>query len=173
MSRITQALAEDIAKALTKHLRQQYEESHQKFKDKVREYYMASIPSEVIDFQKHLPAFIATTSTVYFDGNGFSNEFENVNPSVPTKAGGGYTRISLSKEQGKVLQKMQNEYERQMDFWKFTKEETYNALLALRTYKNITDKFPEAAALLPPVAASTALIPNLEKLRQKISVPKS
>ena len=47
--------------------------------------------------------------------------------------------------------------------------EIEKALLALGSYKQITEKFPDAAQYLPAIGAkSMALIPNLDGLKQKI-----
>lgn len=131
--------------------------------------YRNSIPTEVINCYKKHPDWFERTGYIDFEGNGFRRESVTVVGEYVIANNNGHARLSTTPEIAAEIKKAKTEWENAKDESEKLLQETYNALLALGTYKKIEEHFPQAAPFLPVTGPKMmALIPNLDGLKKKL-----
>jgi hypothetical protein len=166
--RITNAIAEEVAKEMVKEKRKLIESKKMELRRFVTDEYIKMIPKEVMNvFNLGYEKWINRRSTARFCGtNGlgfhtvtFLNDQylpennENFIPSVDASK-----KIVKLEAEIKVKQTQTDNLER----------EVFNTLKALATYKRCEIEFPEAFKILPTAKVTTALQVNISSLREKL-----
>lgn len=165
---ISKDKAKMIAKELCKKHFSYKELLDKKFNNEVKEAYNKSVPLSVKRLQKVHPDYFRYAVTIYFEGHGFSHTQVRIEGNVINNSGNYYAILKLSSELAKRLQLMKRECDKANEDYKKLIKEVEVALIGLKTYKRITDKFPEAAKLLP-AAETLALVINVDEVRSKLS----
>lgn len=161
-------ITKESAEVLSKKLSEKYLESLKKVKSELSEYvtaeYIKDIPAPVIKIFASESAYFRKDSRIMLSGE-FGHQYIPATKSVPNDQ---YTAtLTLTKERiNKIsgLIKKRDDLEKK---YKDIKGEIYQALIALGTYKRISDQFPEAAIYLPQ-AQTMALTIDINKVRSYI-----
>lgn len=171
MSRISKELAAIIAGQLVAHKYAAIEQLKKEYNTFIFDTFQEQTPKEVKDFFKKFPDYFEIESHINFTGHGFRweqvyiSDTEEKAPIIANKDN--KAMLTLDKSLASQISKRLHAIEKAEDQYKKVKGEIRMALINLRTYKNITDKFPEAAEHLPKISVP-AVIVNIEGLRKKI-----
>ncbi len=167
MSRISQDLAGQIAFKLTQKSRTAAELLHKEYRQLVEDAYNAQVPKMVTDtFAKH-PEWFNTRTRVDFSGHGF--RWEQVQTSNAVICNGGQNaNLELTDKLATQLFKAKEKWRKADEAVKELQKETDQALINLRTFKNIRENIPEAAPFLPP-PMSNSLVVNVDSLNRKLA----
>lgn len=167
MSTLSKDLAQQIAHKLTEKTRLNAQSLKDQFTSKVAEHYTKTIPAAVKDIFKKHPDYFTTTASIKVDGHGFTYEVVGTKEFVINNTGNYYASLDLSSKEADTVVKLKRKYQDAEKKYKELKEETKQALLALKTYNNIRKELPEAAQYLPP-PISNALVCNFDALKTKL-----
>lgn len=169
MKQISQAEAHRIAGIMSKPLREKRNAAEETFKALLYDMYRETIPADVLAlFAKH-PRYFNTCSTVSVHGNGFNGERFSIAKGLPHFDGSWNMVLQPDKKQAAELQKKYRLWQDLDKKHEGLRKNIQQALLTLKTRKNIEENLPEAVPHLPASTSSTALIPNLKGLRKEIS----
>jgi hypothetical protein len=163
MSRITNDLAESIAKTMTAKQSQTIEELKSKQKQITLDYIMKGIPKEVKELFDKNSKYLNYNSGVRFWGNGCQGLYVNIGKH-PTDG----LNITPEPEFAKELVKLDNAIQKKQDALYELKQSIENALKAMRTFKRVRVDFPEAGEFLPPDGKSMLPAINLSSIRQQL-----
>lgn len=166
--RISKDLARQISFRLTDKGRVKVEKLKREWEKAVTIAYIQQIPEKIIKMQALYPEWFAMTNSVTLDGHGFSwthvTATERVNEDSK-----GHAYLKLDNKLASQLKTFQIAWIKAKEENEKLQIEAENTILALGSYKQITDKFPAAAQYLPNVGPkSFALIPNLDGLVDKL-----
>lgn len=167
MSRISQDLANQIAFKLTAKSRAAADLLKKEYQALVHQLYLDQIPAEVKKALAKHPEWFYTRQTVGFSGHGF--RYEKVNVPIPVVCNSGSdANLTLTDEISSKLTNAKRKWEKADSGCNDLKKETEQALINLRTFKNIRENIPEAAPFLPP-PMSNSLVVNVDDLNRKLS----
>jgi hypothetical protein len=169
--RITIEKAVAAASKMTKKYRDEVKEIKVKVSAIVTKEYEKQLPKEVLDCYKDFKGYFETTERIYVVGKGLNSDEINLIERLPKKPTNTWsTTISLSDEVASIIAPML-EKANDIDHKSDRKErEIKGVLLALRTYKNVLDQFPEAAEYLDVKSVENRNLPvNLSELRKEFS----
>lgn len=170
MSRVTKTVAREMAEKLAKPHYDRMKELSKRRSDGVRAVYTAGIPKAIIDASRHFPEWINSFSSVYVHGAGLNKSFQ-VDPMVIGRTTSqGSASFKADNDQSDAIQKITLEYENAKRDYDDILLEIENALINLRTFKNIEKEFPEAVPHLPTSNTNTSLMVNIDGLRAKLKV---
>jgi len=166
--RISKDLARQISFKLTDKGRAKVDKLKKEWQKAVTNAYIQQIPEKVIKLKAQFPEWFVMGETINLDGHGFS--WTNVAATQRViKDGNSNARLKLDGKLAGELKALQKAWEDAKEANEKLQVETENTILALGTYKQITEKFPGAAQYLPNVGPkSMALIPNLDGLKTKL-----
>jgi len=167
MSVISKDLASQIAYKLTVGSKQKVDAAHADYMEAVTELYEQQIPQDVKDCFSKNPDWFYTRGIVSFEGFGF--RWENVSTKRGVIANSGTSaHLKLTGKSAEKLTAIKRKWEKEKANYEELKEETKNALLALKTYNNIRKELPLASPLLPP-PMSNALVCNFDSLKKRLT----
>lgn len=166
--RISKDLARQISFKLTDKGRAKVDKLKKEWEAAVTAAYIQQIPQKIIKTKAQFPEWFNITGTIYLEGYGFS--WTNVSATTQViKDKNGNAKIKLDPKLAAELKKIQTAWHDAKEGNEKLQVETENTILALGTYKQITERFPDAAQYLPNVGPkSMALIPNLDGLKAKL-----
>lgn len=158
--RITKDEAKAIAKVLTSGLKNKLEQIDKERKEVAYKYFLSLVPQPVLSlYEIHKDYFKKLDTSVYVDGKWyFSIKFD-----VPFN-GDQTIKDEKVKEQ---LTKLQNQYEKAEKQKHELVTNLQEAIYNLRTYKRISEEFPEAIPFLQK-KPNTELQINLNSLREQL-----
>lgn len=123
------------------------------------------IPQNVLRFFKKHPGYFQRSTEIRFEGHGLSFTYLTMTESLP------YQRnrlLHLTSDTANKIKDALKARDKAEEEYKGLKSEISTALLSLRTYKRITEAFPEAAKHLPkPVKYLPPAIP-IETIMKKL-----
>ena len=167
MSRITKELAASIAEKLTVKSKESVEFLKNEYGKCVYDFYISQTPDEVkVGFSKY-PDWFYTSKSISLNGFGFNWERISVQDHVVCNTGSS-AYLTLNAKISDKITKHKRKYEKAAKEYRELFIETEQALLALRTYKNIEENIPAAKPYLPP-PMSNALVCNFQSLNRKIN----
>lgn len=166
MSRITNEMAEQIAKAMTSEKLEAIKKLESEISEKTREEVLKTIPKEVKDFFKKFPEWTQRDGSVRLNGNGCDHERVRVE-TVPSK-NNGTVYHNPSNEFASEILKLINKRDKLKNDLSTLKKSIENALKQLRTFKKIREAFPEAAEFLPKDNAPMLPCINLDVIRKNL-----
>ena len=167
MSRISQEMAGRIAYKLTEKSKAIADNLHVEYRKSVMEFYKATLPKPVLAFFKtEFCEYVETTNSVILDGHGFSREHVSFIGALPSE-NGNTPRLNFNANDGAKFIAAKRKWEKADKEYKSLKEETTQALLALKTFNNIRKELPEAAPFLPP-PISNSLVVNFDSLKKRL-----
>lgn len=164
MSRITIYKSEQVAGKLTEHIKKQMINIDKEFSGIVNEYIEKNTPDKVVECFKSNPEYFAKGdyNSVYFNGQhiGYSRIITPIKYNANCVEVGdgkvGNKLVRIKQRQEKLEQKRDQLF-----------REIKGALLSLRTYKKISEQFPEAVEYLDePV--KNELVVNLDSIRKQL-----
>jgi hypothetical protein len=164
---ISKDKAKVVARSLCEKKLKYIETLTEKFAALVLAEYKKQIPDAVSKAFSNHPEWFYTTDVIRLDSHGFSREYVYVNSNVICNKGTD-SELKLTRESSSILYKKFSFIEKQRGEHKKLVGETISSLLALKTFKSIKDKFPEAAELLPEQYPVPATI-DVSGLRNKLA----
>lgn len=169
MSRISQELARRIAEKMTEKKFKQVDKLKKAFHQLVTDAYKRAIPKSILEVREKFPEYFMLTGRIILDGHGFDHDhIPVIGPDLITNSDH-RARLKMTPELATEIKKTQWAFEKERDSYTKLVDEIYQAIMALGSYKQIREKFPEAGQYLPDVGPrSLALIPNLDALKEKI-----
>jgi hypothetical protein len=168
--RISQELAKQISFKLTEKSKSHVEALKKEYYKLAQHYYEAQIPDDIKNaFKKH-PEWFYTRQIIEFSGHGFN--WENIKADAPVICNDGTSaHLKLNEKSSSKLSTAKNKYKKAEEQYDSLRTETEQALLTLKTYKNIREELPEAAPYLPP-PISNALVVNFDSLKKRLDKQK-
>lgn len=167
MAKITKAIAEQVATAVTAKLKQKIEDVEKEMQVAVTEMLKAKIPAEVAEVYKKYPKYIRDQSYVYLDSNGYSHRCVNLIENIPY-VGSSYQRELTNKEVA-PLDKIEQKKDKLQEKYNRTYKEIESTLIGLGTYKRVQEQFPELYKFLSSAPGNTGLMLVPEKIRETVS----
>jgi len=165
MSRISNELASQIAFKLTEKSRLISEQHHVEYRELATCLYEESTPALVKEMLDKYPDWVDTGNSIRLNGHGFNYEY--ISPTRPVVSNSTQNLLILTSKTADKLTSARRVWEKSKDKYKQLKDETKQALLALRTFNNIRKELPEAAPMLPP-PMSNALVCNFKSLNNRL-----
>ncbi|MEA5459132.1 hypothetical protein VB796_08795 [Arcicella sp. LKC2W] len=147
---ISKSTANDITKSILRLNQKEIDDLKKEFADKLRTEYLKTVPSKIKDvFKTNDNVFLKSTNTIKLCGNGW-NYVEIHVDRIPTDE---IYIVNFTPDED-ISNKLMQEYNLIQDA-----EKAYNGLfiqvesllINLRTYKRITENFPEAIPYLPKI----------------------
>ena len=167
MSRITKELATSIAKKLTEKSSLNVDALKKEYGCLIAAIYNEQVPEEVNSAYIKHPKWFYTRSRISFTGFGFHWENVQVEKHVICNSNSD-AHLELNAKIADKITKAKRKVDKALEEYRKLFSETENALLALRTYKNIEENIPAAKPFLPP-PMSKSLVCNFESLNKKIN----
>lgn len=171
MGKISENHAHIAAKKIVEPIQEKRSAVEKEIQEYVTKIYKESLPAKVLKAwnDSDLCSYIISASSIKLYGHGFSNRNVNLIGKLPRAEGAEYyLRIDLTAEQAAVLQPLENEKEDLKKKYDITLSEVQNSILTLGTHKRIQEEFPEAYKFLPGVTRDTALMVQLDPVREKV-----
>lgn len=164
---ISKQLADSISKEIATKLKVKVDKAEAEYLKLATSFYKKQVPAAVLRMQKQHPDYFQTGTSLCLNGHGFHHEVVKMSESLVKNSGNYYSILHLTPAIARELIVAKNNWENLQEQYKQLRAETTTALLNLRTFKNIQEQLPEAVKYLPK-SKTTAIIPNLGKLRVKI-----
>lgn len=164
MSKISNELAKQIAIKLTEKSRIVADKFHVEYRELVTELYEEQTPQEVKAALKKFPDWIYTSGSVKLNGNGFNFEWVSTTRNIVSN---GNNLLNLTSKIADKITAAKRKWEKAKKQYECLKDETKQALLALKTTNNIRKEIPIAAPMLPP-PMSNALVCNFDSLKRRL-----
>lgn len=169
MSRITKQIAEFVAEKMSAEKKQNLLIKKKELEVFVISEYMESVPKKIKEaFSKAEDKdYIISTSSIQFGGvHGLGFNYIKLGKRVPIR---NIDRAFCpSKYAAKKIVSLERECKDLEKKYKEVHEGVYQALIGLKTYNNVEKEFPEAFEFLPAIEKSTAIMLNIDSLRQKL-----
>lgn len=177
-NRITQVDADRVSRKLTEGKLLKHQAAKKAFEQAVYEAYIQQTPDLIHDAHKKHPEYFNESTGVYMDGHGFHRDVVNVGwyeedgdkKIVVSNSGTDRPQLYLNKELAANLILLKRKYEKLKAEYDGAKSSIKNALLNLRTYAKISEKFPEAIEFLPEKQTMAVAI-NYQHVRNLIELP--
>lgn len=163
MSQITKTQAAEIAVKMITEKEAKVTNAKQLLVTAFTRIYLESIPEGLTSIHEKFPDYFNTRRGFNLSGNGFNYQFVQTDRLVPARG----TTFCPSKSQAKELKPLFDRVEKEEKDYKDLKKELEITLINLKTFKRISDNLPEAIPFLP-TKMTTALVVNLESLREKL-----
>lgn len=170
MSIVTQKIARSVARKLSEGALLEYEKARYEFKTLIFKEYINTIPTEISKADKTNPEYFQHTSIIKVIGSGFNHDDVNTPDIVPVinNSGNYYCILSISEEASEKAQKLRSKYTKLEGRYKQLRENIYQSLISLRTYKRVEEYLPEAVQFLPEIKKLEITL-NFGDLRKEIS----
>lgn len=169
MSRITRAIAEEVASKLLAKKREKNEKRYKEIQDIVTAIQESKVPRNIM-LAYNDPAtksFIETHSNVNLNGPGLNYDRVRLSRSVPH--GSESTSIILDDATSLLISKKFEVYRKHQNYLNDLEVKTTETLVALRSYKKVHDLFPDAAKFLPPVQTTCADLQCISSIVKEIN----
>jgi len=162
---ISKELAGSIARKLTQKKYDALEKTKKDISDLAYEIAKAGVKKDIFEMYEKNKSYFNTTSQLALIGQGLNNETVSIK-SIPSDGSWSITKTLNNKHAETFVilfdkQKTQKKELQQLNI------EIEAALLGLRTFKKITDQFPEAAKYLP-VKENRELMINISAIVKKL-----
>lgn len=166
MSRITKQIAENVAYKLVMPKKTKLKERNIEFSKKITELCWDRVPVEIITLFKTHPSYFRTASIFRPTGNGWNSQYLDLFEEVPSIRGNNFY-FEMEIKTSNALLKEYNRNKDQKEQIEELQRDLVNTLLNLKTYKAVTENFPEAAEHLPKIVNNTVAL-NLSDIRNRI-----
>lgn len=168
MSKISKAVAHEVAIKICSKLDKKIEVLEKELKTKVDEIRIMQLPEGILDMYDKNKNYFYVSSGIHLYGNGFNRYWVNGLKLLPycTDNGGNF---EPTKEGAKILHVIVDKLEDLKLKRKQSILEIENTLIALGSYKKIQVEMPETFKYLPSNGVSTALMLNVAPINEKIN----
>ena len=156
---ISREKAEQVAKQLTKKIKDNFEALEGKKSQVLLDFIDSKTPENVRQFFIDNPKWQRKTHVRVYGVPHYETVYANWNGET----------ITVDEDTSKVFMLLHNEQQNEGKKLHKLREEITQAMLAMKTYARCKDQFPEAYELLPKTSVSTALMVNLESIRETLS----
>jgi hypothetical protein len=156
MAVISKQVAQDVAIKLCRKKKEEINILVDEFNNYLVSEYNKFLPPSVIAFHKQMPHYIETRSYIRVTGNGFSYEDIRLGFHVITDKSNNF--FEPDKECAEILLRMKNIIIDKKKALNKLENDIENALIQLRTYKNIETQFPDAIKYLPTKSITSVAI---------------
>ena len=168
MSRITKQLAEEIAKKVVLKKREEVTIKWKEIGSLVEKEYIKCVYTPIIQemIEKHID-FLSSSSRLRLRGMGLNNDYIILNHKVIVPSCGSIN-FDVKPDFAKIISKELSDLTSLRETADTLQRNVYNALLELKTFKNVLNELPEIAVYLP--AENKTYLPsvNLNNLRQQL-----
>lgn len=165
MTRISKTLAQNVASKLVEKKRTELGKMRIELSEYIHDWYVTKIPKDVMKLFKAQKKWFSTRGSISFCGNGFNYKSFGFRTELPT---GGDYNIMPDETCAKEVTLMVNAIEKKEDEIDRLHSEIKHALIGLKNYSNIEKEFPEAYKLLPKENQCTAIMVNVDKIRERL-----
>ncbi len=171
MSRITKHIASEMAKKLGAKSLGKLETLRDETEESIRGIIYNRLPAEVVDLEKKFPKYLNTDNSYHPT---YKKEFGSAvfyfKEAIPSPIHNGYSSKSISLLPKNVadLDKLAHKYAKAETAHKALIQKLEDSLYALRTYKKVTEQFPEAVKYLPKVKREHSIALSLVELRKLV-----
>lgn len=165
MTRISKTLAQNVASKLVEKKLIELKKMREELSQYVHDWYVTKIPKDVMKLFKAQKKWFSTRGSISFCGNGFNYKSFGFRTELPT---GGDYNIMPDETCAKEVTLMVNAIEKKEDEIGALRNEIECALIGLKNYSNIEKEFPEAYKLLPKENQCTAIMVNVDKIRERL-----
>lgn len=166
MSRINRSIAEEVAAKLVAPKKEKLETRQKQFSEHITELCLNRIPSDIIVVYDELPKYFQTTCFFRPFGNGWNMQHLELTERLPSLNGNSFS-FEMEVKTSNALLKEYNRNKDQKEQIEQLERDLVNTLLNLKTYKAVTENFPEAAEHLPKIVNNTVAL-NLSDIRNRI-----
>lgn len=167
MSVLSKDLARQIAVKLTEKSRIVAENLHVEYRELATSMYEDQTPDEIKAALKKYPDWFDSKCSMRVDEHGFNWEYITGVRRIACNSNS-ECLLKLTTKTAEKLLKAKRKWQKAKENYEKLKDETKNALLALKTYNNIRKELPEAAPFLPP-PMSNALVVSFDSLKRKLN----
>lgn len=166
MSRITKDIASAMAKQLTESQSKEISQLGNELTAVCRQLYIDSLPAGILLVYKKWMEWFDSTSSIIINGPGLTQGYKyyNIGESLPKNKG----RIEVDANQADDIVMLENKITVKKKEYNELKSSIEAILFNLRTYKNVCDKFPEAAKYLPAQKTPAPIMITLKDIRCKL-----
>lgn len=165
MSRITKAIAEDVAKQLVQDKENEIQQLKNNLSHYVTKLHIDRIPDAVMKAFKTNGSYVNNQASIYICGAGFDRWFQvTLEKSLPYNG----DHLEVSSEQGDQIKAAKNLIDDKTEEKRKLRQSIEVALFNLRTYNNVEKEFPEAFKFLPKASVNTALAININDIRNQL-----
>lgn len=164
MSIITKAAAKEVALKLTDKKAKMLTDLQREFEEYCTDLTEAATPKKVLELFKTHPNYLSSFKHVYFSGEGIAHSGSKKLTRPIPRAG---SNVNLEPEEARAYMKKLHSLEDAKLQYEKLLIDTESALLGLKSYKKISECFPEATPFLPN-KISTTLVVDISKLRGRL-----
>lgn len=165
MSRITNQLAEEIAKAMVAKKEESLKNLKGEISKKVSDEILRLVPKGIQELYAKFPKYFRTTSSIQLTGNGCNYEWISLDQDIPVQNTNYFNPEPKFAKDIILLINKKDKFKKELEELKLSIE---NALKQLRTFKNVRESFPEAAEFLPPDGKPMLPALNLDIIRKNL-----
>lgn len=166
MSRITKQIAEEVAKKLVAPKKEKLKARNKEFSMNITELCLSRIPAEILDCYYENRSYFNTTHYFRPTGNGWQMQHLDLSEELPSPNGNSFS-FEMDVKTSNALLKEFNRNKDQKEQIEELQRDLENILFNLRTYKAVTENFPEAAEHLPKIVNNSIAL-NLSDIRNRI-----
>lgn len=170
MSRITKAIAEEIAGKLLAKKREKNEKRYKEIQDIITAIQEAKVPLEVMKLfnDSKTKGYIECHDQVFINGPGLNYDRISLTRKVPEATGTYHPNIILDEATSLLVSKKLETYRKHVELNYDLEKKLTATLMALRTYNKVKSMFPEAAKYLPPVQSTCTEIQCISELVKEL-----
>lgn len=169
MAVLSKMVLDQIAEKMTAKSKKYVEAMLKEYQQLATDLYDSKTPDAVIEFGKKHREYVETTGSLRLIGSGFNHDSISTTKRVISNTASNYSaNLHLTDAQADKMVKAKRKWEKAKEDHKTLVQETEQALLTLRTHKNIKENLPEATPYLPP-PMSNALVVNFDSLKKKLN----
>lgn len=163
MSRITKLIAEEVSEKLVQKKQTELNNHNQQIKDYVTKVILNHTPKDVLLLSKTEPKYFRMTKQFRFNCNDFKWEYFSTNHSIPSND----EHYNITETESKQIFKLIQKRDKLRKELRNLKDEIYQALINLKTFKRVQEEFPEASSFLPS-KTNTSLVVNIDNIRKQL-----
>lgn len=171
MSRITKAIAEEMAYKLLEKKREKNEKRLEEIQAIITAVQEAKVPLHIMKAfnDPSTKGYIEIHDQVNVNGQGLNYDRIKLNRKVPEATGQYCPSILLEDSTALLISKKLEVWKNHQEKYRELLTKTEATLMALRSYKKVHDLFPDAAKYLPPVQQTCADLQCISSIVNEIN----
>lgn len=172
MSRITMAIAEQVANKIVEPIGKKIIETEKQIGQKVYELIIGGIPAEIMKVYKKHSEWMRSGHRVRITGTGIGDRdaiYVDMPENLPDTSSSYYRDLIVKGKDADYIVKLDNQIDDLKKKKKQTYDEIYNLLLSMRTYKKVQANLPEVYPYLPNTNEGKEVMVIPSVVREKIA----
>ena len=172
MSRITMAIAEQVASKIVEPIDKKIVETEKQIGQKAYDLILSGIPVEIMKVYKKHPEWMRSGHRVRITGTGIGDGdaiYVDMPENLPDTSSSYYRDLIVKGKDADYVVKLDNQIDDLKKKKKQTYDEIYNLLLSMRTYKKVQANLPEVYPYLPNTNEGKEVMVIPSVVREKIA----